>query len=381
MTDLLTALSHYDTIEAIRLINKGCSLKAKDEFERNALHISCESGLSEVSQYLITRGININSKGHDENYPIHCAVLGNDLAIIKKLIKAGQQPDLKNIHGNTALHIAVKMGYIDIVNFLIPYTDLSIKNNLGQTPFLNFSPDTSAEIILTLIESGCNINEQNDTGDTILHLCAKEKYFNMNIENIFYLACQMEADKNIINKANHNMIQSAISYENLLFLKNIELTNEERFLYFLDYLKTGKNEKCLALLWNNSLNVKVLHEDKNLLFYTENIHFVGFLLKQGININHQDIRGISRLHLSVLENNYELTKFLLDAGANPDIKDENKNSPIHFSLFQKNIALTHLLTQYNADLKSPNYLGIIPEQEIDFHAINILNEKESLTKL
>lgn len=381
MTDLLTALSHYDTIEAIRLINKGCSLKDKDEFERNALHISCESGLSEVSQYLIQSGINIDSKGQNENYPIHCAVLGNDLAIVKKLIKAGQQPDITNLNGDTALHIAVKMGYTDIVNFLIPYTDLSIRNNLGHTPLLNFSSDTSAEILLTLVEAGCNINDQNEKGDTILHLCAKEKYFNTNVENIFYLASQLEVDKNIKNKLNNNMIQTAILHENLLFLKTIELNAEERFLYFLDYLQTGTNQTCLILLWDDAWDINLLHEEKNLLFYTENIKFMNFLLQQGININYQDVRGISRLHLSVLENDYELTKYLLQSGANPDINDENQNQPIHFSLFQKNIALTHLLTQYNADLKSPNYLGIIPEKEIDFHTINILNEKESLKKL
>lgn len=378
MTELIQAILNYDTIESVSLINKGCSLEGTDEYKRTALHISCEAGLSEISQYLLKNGINIHIPGEYGNYPIHCAVLGNDLPVIKKLIKAGQSPDIQNNNGDTGLHLAVQKGFTEIINYLAPISSLGIKNKYGNTPILNFSSDTLPESIIFLIENGACSDDTNYLGKNLLHLCAENKYFNYNIEDICYIAENLGVDPYTKDLNQNDAFEIALHNLNSSFFKMFYITRQKKVEYFVQYIKNGESVKFLDTFFDSGFDINEIHEGKNFLFYTENIDFIEYMIEKGIGIDFQDINGISRLHLSVLENNYELSALLLKSGINAELFDQMHNRAIHFSLFPDKLRITQLLLSYNVETYTVNKLGIKPNEEIDFEKLRILEEKDFL---
>ncbi|WP_054849042.1 ankyrin repeat domain-containing protein [Vulcanisaeta sp. JCM 14467] len=85
---------------------------------------------------LIKAGANVNVK--DPTYgmtPLHYAVLGNRLDIVKYLIENGADINARDNTGKTPLHFAAKNGYLDIVKYLIENkADINVKDNIGKTP-------------------------------------------------------------------------------------------------------------------------------------------------------------------------------------------------------------------------------------------------------
>ncbi|ORX38897.1 ankyrin repeat-containing domain protein [Kockovaella imperatae] len=90
--------------------------------------------------------------GARDLYPLHEAVLTNDLDTIKALLdQSPELIDVKDDTGNTALHLAVDRGYIAIVEFLLMrHADLSVQDEDGQTPLDIATMLDRTEIIMLL---------------------------------------------------------------------------------------------------------------------------------------------------------------------------------------------------------------------------------------
>jgi len=97
-------------------------------------------------------------------YPFIKAVESNNTKIVELLYNYGADINLKNFNGDTALHIAVKMGNDNMIMDLINYKcDLYETNNRGETP----------------LHISC-INQDFDTIKTLLH------FTNPNTSTIVY---------------------------------------------------------------------------------------------------------------------------------------------------------------------------------------------------
>jgi ankyrin repeat protein len=78
--------------------------------------------------------------------------------------------NIKNINGNTCLHIASQFGNLQILKLLIENgSNFNLKNNYGFT-CLHFACKytNNLELIKYLIEIGCNMNEKNEDDHTPL---------------------------------------------------------------------------------------------------------------------------------------------------------------------------------------------------------------------
>ena len=73
--------------------------------------------LEEIKRF-INYGINPNSRGRDENYPIHIATLNGHDAIVTLLIEAGADIHARGENGRTPLHHAVQINRLIIVRLL-----------------------------------------------------------------------------------------------------------------------------------------------------------------------------------------------------------------------------------------------------------------------
>ena len=86
---------------------------------------------------LIIMGANPNYLSVDD-YPLHNSINHNKspVSVIRTLLLHGANPNLKDpFTGETALHLAVKMGFVEVVVLLMEKNaDETIENNQQQTP-------------------------------------------------------------------------------------------------------------------------------------------------------------------------------------------------------------------------------------------------------
>ena len=83
------------------------------------------------------------------------------------------------------------------------------------------------------------------------------------------------------------------------------------------------------------------------------------IVETGIDINTQDKRGKTALHIAVRYNNFDITEYLLKMEANPNIydysmpyKDELKDSSLTIASFYCNYKMIKLLIDYGADVNA-----------------------------
>jgi len=119
------------------------------------------------------------------------------MEIVKILLQKGGNPNLKNKHGDTALHLALKYSYPEIVQMLLQKgadLDLQYKDKDGNTPLHWAVSLNYLEIVQMLLQKGVNPNLQAKDGFTTLHIAVinnrplivkmlLEKDTNINLQN------------------------------------------------------------------------------------------------------------------------------------------------------------------------------------------------------
>jgi len=108
------------------------------------LHYAVRFRKRKVVEYLVNRKILLSRKGGLlYGTPLQEAIYYGYLGIASYLIDAGTLLNIQDINGDTALHLAARNGYLDIVKQLIENgASKSIVNNEGHTPY-DLIPDLS----------------------------------------------------------------------------------------------------------------------------------------------------------------------------------------------------------------------------------------------
>lgn len=109
----------------------------------SALHIACSAGALEIVRELLDRGalVNINSHNPLQATPLHLAVAISEeekaVKIARTLIACGAELNIARADGATALHIAVGLGALAVIEELVlagadPFLKDSKKRNAGD---------------------------------------------------------------------------------------------------------------------------------------------------------------------------------------------------------------------------------------------------------
>lgn len=108
--------------------------------------------------------------------PLMVAANDNNLEIVKILVEAGADVNLKNPeNGKTALMYAAGNGYVEVCQFLIGSKGvlLNAKDKAGKTALMYAVFFARKDIVPLLIDSGANVNSRSDTDESALSIALK----------------------------------------------------------------------------------------------------------------------------------------------------------------------------------------------------------------
>ena len=235
----------------------------------------------------------------NESCFLHEAVKHNKIQIVKKLLRYGLDPNLKDEYGMSPLHNASRASdlKIEMIQELLKYdANPNIETYEGFTPLSSICCSSSdngkkVEAVSLLISYGGKVNHQNFYGYSILLQAASKK------DNFEVIAKLLEhgADPRILSNDKTSIVH---------LLVRIDVDHE----YF---------EKTIEILQSY----------------------------QELDANVQDDLGKTPLHYAVDIGNDEIVNALLKVGAEHKIKNKRGYTPFEMSLRYDDAEMSKLLMQ------------------------------------
>jgi uncharacterized protein len=220
----------------------------------------------------------VDSRKPDGSTPLQWAVYEGNAAEVRRLIDSGADVTLANNYGVTAMSLAAEVADTAILKLLLDAgANADSPNADGMTALLAVARTGNVEAAKLLIEHGATVDaRENFGGQTALMWAAARRHPQM-IEFLVAHGASIDA------RSTHRDYQRHITAEGRP--KSLDSGGFTPLLY-------AARENCIAC--------------------------VEVLLAQGADIDLPDPDGVSPLHLSVMNANWDLAKKLIEAGANVD---------------------------------------------------------------
>lgn len=216
------------------------------------LHYAAAHGHVEIIKLLLaTRNITADAQDRDGSTALHYAVFSNHIEAVKLLIG---MHNLVNNSGMHAIHCAAEHGSITTLRYMLEHCaniDIDLQDNQGNTAVHSccryLKKNNFANALQILVEHNANIDLQNFTGETALHILAS----NGNVDGVKLLVKQCNANINLRNNTGDTVMHFAA--------KNGHV-NAVKFLLDCNFDINAQNdfeETPLMVCKNNNLGLKV----------------------------------------------------------------------------------------------------------------------------
>ena len=178
------------------------NIDARTNRGSTALHYACNFQLVDIVKILLEHGADQNIIEIEYDfYPIFYVVVQNNIEITKLLIDNGANPNNQDYMGNTIIHYAIMNNHTEILDYIMEaypvrgqssnvyVEDINSKNDLTGdhidpnivniegltiTHLLLYNYKDIYDIYLTKIIPYANLNYQDNTGNTILHILTEK---------------------------------------------------------------------------------------------------------------------------------------------------------------------------------------------------------------
>ncbi|XP_018427210.1 PREDICTED: protein phosphatase 1 regulatory subunit 12A [Nanorana parkeri] len=204
--DGLTALHQAcidDNVEMVKfLVENGASINQPDNEGWIPLHAASSCGYVDIAEYLISQGANVGAVNSEGDTPLDIAEeepmeellqnevnrLGIDVEAARKeeerimlrdarqWLNSGQISDVRHAKsGGTALHVAAAKGYTEVLKLLIQAGyDINVKDYDGWTPLHAAAHWGKEEACRILVENLCDMDTVNKVGQTALDVADED---------------------------------------------------------------------------------------------------------------------------------------------------------------------------------------------------------------
>ncbi|KAL7637840.1 UNVERIFIED_CONTAM: hypothetical protein RMT77_011452 [Armadillidium vulgare] len=322
---LLHAACEVRNIHALKkLLHRGAKVTVENSVGNTPLHTAVSNSWIEGIEELLSfgskcntiTGLNLKLRGIERQSPLHLAVKLGNLQIVKIILE--NNPCLSSVDGdqNTLLHLAAYSQNVSLINVLLSYEEikesLNCLNDRGETPLHTLlkseSNDEKAEeqiikIVEILMQEGININSGNSYLETPLFLTCS-----YNLPKVTNYLLKVGADPTIITTDGRSSVHASC--------------------------QSGSHECLKLLIKSGKVGNLILKEDyENLSPFhyavkSYSIDCCELLFKNGDHLSNTDNRNITRCSsiLSNLPNAHELLTRIFDS--NTKVSRKSVHDPL-----------------------------------------------------
>ena len=303
----------------------------------------------------------INAVDDDGNTVLHVAAKVDDADLVTYFIIKGADPELKNLDGDTPLHVAIKNNSLEAAKALTAVSSTIFSRDSEGITALDrglYANDAYYDIFITT-----KAGEIRDVeGQSIVHYFVRTK----NIKGIRQCISK-GIPISVLDDNGKSPLD--LAFENLDDEESVEIA-AELIMGGSDEVETEFSYFQDAML---ARNVNSRFDDGQTPLHLAAIYghnaIAKYLLENNADTSVQDSSGATPLHEAVRYGNVEIAKALLNSGANVNARDNLGKTPLMLILPKdKTAEIYKLLITYRADLCQKDMFG-----DTVLHTASMLN--------
>ncbi|CCD72482.2 Palmitoyltransferase [Caenorhabditis elegans] len=220
-------------IQTVRfLLNGHVSANEFDHEGCGLLHWAAINNKLDIIQLLLSHRADINLIGGNmKSTPLHWACYNSQFGAVMALVKNGADPTIKNINGETPLHLAACTGNFIIIAYLLVKFDniKDTRDNLGRSALM-MAADKSFGLfpirIFTKVDAYLDFTD-DEKGNTALHILAARQNLKGVVELICSGADDTKTDNNgvsardLMDNKFRNLVDKQVTARNICELGTI----------------------------------------------------------------------------------------------------------------------------------------------------------------
>jgi ankyrin repeat protein len=252
------------------------------------LQLAIWEGQEEVVDYLLDKGVMFDNIDVYGKTLLHLAIEKGHNKIAKRLMSLNCQLNMQDVQGNSVLHYAIQYNNYDIFQQLLCFAYVSINalNKKKQSPLmLAILKHCTNFALLLLKKENIELDYIDSAGNTALQLALKQFEFSI-AELIIAKSCYFD----YINNEKKTVLHLAVELNKVSIVKallekfaNVNIEDAEHCSPLLIAAKAGFTQIVEALL-----------------------------CIEDIDVNTNDINGLSALHWAVKNNHYDICQLLIN---------------------------------------------------------------------
>lgn len=321
---------HLDIL--IFLLNNGIEIGIQDRKGWTALHYASMGGSKKTINYILTNyPLEAYKWTNSGDLPIHLTAAYGHFQIIH--LFTSNQWELENKHG-TVLHCAVLNNQIQVIKRLVALgMDLNVKNERGVTSFHLAAFRGYAKIIDLLLSACVDLNDVDEEKCNALHYAVLGNQKEM-VALLSDKGCNLK-QKNFLGQTPFEYALERGNLEVIHLMEN----------YYKDPYTTSYSKEVSAL---------------HIAVHFKNSTLAEKILKLGANPNQRDSKGRTALHKAAHMSN-KITRLILKYGGDLHLRDMQGNIPFHYAAWNGNKKILENLYAYDpTQVNAFNYRGSSP---------------------
>ncbi|KAH8983016.1 ankyrin repeat-containing domain protein [Lactarius akahatsu] len=396
-------------------LERGTDANAQDKSDQTSLHAASYDRRLEIARVLVDHRGRAKAE-HEQGRNTHQVSQRNfgsqeaGVRIVELLLEHGGDANVQNKNQETPLHVASRCGKLEIIRALLGHAP--VKNarsqTLSQTAWRlglrgsgadvnaltkdNWTPLHSAcswgrlEIARLLLDHGAKANAETDYGETPLHTATNGKYEPQEDGvRIAQLLLERGVDANAQRKDNYTPLHAASYYGRLeivrlLLVHGAKADTVDNFGYTpLHFVSCGKSKpqdgvQVARLLLECGGNVNGQNKRQqtplHVASYNGRLEIARLLLDHGGNVNALDDLGDTPLH-NVSQGKYDseetgisLARLLLERGGDVNGRSNEQRTPLHVASYNGKVEIAQLLLGHGAKVRAVDDLGETPLHDV-----------------
>ena len=358
------AASHGHEVVINWLLSNGVDPDSKDKKGRSPLSCAAENGHKTIIDLLLSNGVNPKSKDKKGRSPLSWAAENGHETIVDLLLSKDVHPDLKDSTDLTPLSYAASRwhekvgsafilnprlratssGHEKVINLLLSKgADPDCKDTHGRTPLYHaiMDGDGNEEVIRLLLSKGADPDVQDMYGRTPVSYAAR-----WGKKTIVDLLLSQGVDPDSRDKANRTPLSYAAlnghkTIVDLLLSKGVDPDSKDSTDRTpLSYVASMGHETIVNLLLSKGAdpNSKDTADQTPLIYAALQGHgsVVNLLLSQGVDPDSKDSTSRTPLSYAASYGRETTVDLLLSKGVDPNSRDDKGETPLHHALWCEN---------------------------------------------